>query len=97
MTKTARARLAAWNAYIDGDTHRDELAAWFQAHAALIEKSGEFLGFDRPMDVTVHGFSGYRVLDIGLVGVDYSDLEFTLSEAAEVAAWALEGLADGLR
>lgn len=76
---------------VERSHYRDDLVEWFEVWKAQVKREG-FHGFDAAVDVTISGFGGHRCVEIGLVDIDYSDLEIHLTSVAVIAAEALAAI-----
>ena len=70
---------------------RGDLIEWFETWKEQVERDG-FSGFDAPQDVTIGAFGGRRCVEIGLVDIDYGDLEIYITSVAVAAAEALAAI-----
>ncbi len=79
---------AAFYETVEHSRFRDDLTEWFSTWKDQVARQG-FPGFEKAGDVTITGFTGHRCLEIGLVDIDYSDLEINICSVAVTAAEAL--------
>lgn len=70
--------------------HLAALLDWLTVQASTW--TGYVTDTDAPTWTTCHGFNTARVLELGLVGVDYDDMTFYVTEVGTAALDVLNGI-----